>query len=1091
MVEKRSKSLVLTQSDSYYGITTGSVLGGSHNYNELNNINTTNNFLGTTGKMFCKYYLTTANGHPRGDQDARTMVCKQRNSRLRRTREAVLDRLMQWAISESPPDGVGLSIFWIYGPAGTGKSAIEHTLALRLAEMEKLLATFFFFRTDQERNSATRFMATIAYQLAIRIPATRPHIEEAIKHDPNIFQKSLDAQAQALIIGPMASLEKNIEYSQCIIIVDGLDECKIEEQELVLKALYKITQQTSFRVSIGSRPEPQIRAMFRQSTLDAVTQPLALDDSLDPDADIRKYLTDVFDVIRHEHPLRSYLPTPDWPSSRNIEHLVSKASGQFIYASTVEKFISSPKHKPHERLDIILGIHSPGRNRPYEALDDLYSAIFTSIEKATLKRALHIVGVLLVPYPDEMPSHEDVCAYCNLHDPSRPRSVGTQSPRFLEMLLHLKPGDVQSWLSDLQSLLVIPGDRDPIRFYHASLPDYLQDRLRSGTFYINPKYSYLRVLWHCTWHLTFASKSFGGGFFGGSHNHNELTNVNTTHNYLGSTGKLLLKCCQNCQRLTYFELPRRIQAASRSVCTQRDSRLGRHIPPGDVPSRNTRSRPRPSDDTPGDNRKSTLWIHGPAGTGKSAIEHTFALKLAQMQRLLATFFFFRTDPERNSAARFITTIAYQLAVHIPPTKPLIEDAIQRDPNIFQKSLEVQAQALIIDPMGSLGKDVEYSQRVIVVDGLDECALEEQELVLKALYTVAQRTAFRISIASRPEPQITAAFKEPARDAVTLRLALDDSLNPDADIKRYLTDVFAAIRLSHPLKSYLPPTDAWPPEGAVDQLVLKASGQFIYASTVEKFVRSPKHKPNERLDVILGIRSAGHTGVHNRPYGALDDLYATIFGSVDKATLKRALRIIGVLLLPYPKEMLSHESKRSDSNCRPVVATRCPTVIELLLHLRPGDVQSWLSELRSLIVVEGDEDPIRFYHASLSDFLLDRRRSGVFYVNPSVSYLNLLVHCGRHIIFPTKKSGGVCKCKCVRTDDDPQPFSQTGTSRSLSKFKFVHALYFLDIVSIDIEVVGFGPPGPSDSMRARTLQRLTHWGSRWVPIDASMVPDGEE
>ena len=57
------------------------------------------------------------------------------------TREAVLDRLMQWAISESPPDGVGLSMFWIYGPAGTGKSAIEHTFALRLAEMEKLLAT--------------------------------------------------------------------------------------------------------------------------------------------------------------------------------------------------------------------------------------------------------------------------------------------------------------------------------------------------------------------------------------------------------------------------------------------------------------------------------------------------------------------------------------------------------------------------------------------------------------------------------------------------------------------------------------------------------------------------------------------------------------------------------------------------------------------------------------------------------------------------------------------------------------------------------------------------------------------------------------
>ncbi|KAF8905845.1 hypothetical protein CPB84DRAFT_1771326 [Gymnopilus junonius] len=56
--------------------------------------------------------------------------------------------------------------------------------------------------------------------------------------------------------------------------------------------------------------------------------------------------------------------------------------------------------------------------------------------------------------------------------------IETRSPAFLEVLLHLKPGDIQTWLFDLHSLVNIGKVDEDITFYHASLSDYLRDPSR-------------------------------------------------------------------------------------------------------------------------------------------------------------------------------------------------------------------------------------------------------------------------------------------------------------------------------------------------------------------------------------------------------------------------------------------------------------------------------------------------------------------------------------------------------------------------------------------------------------------------------------
>ncbi|KAJ2936416.1 hypothetical protein H1R20_g677, partial [Candolleomyces eurysporus] len=63
-----------------------------------------------------------------------------------------------------------------------------------------------------------------------------------------------------------------------------------------------------------------------------------------------------------------------------------------------------------------------------------------------------------------------------------------------------------------------------------------------------------------------------------------------------------------------------------------------------------------------------MWVHAPAGYGKTAIAGTISKLLEEVEGLDfsplgATFYFWRTSPERNSPARFIISIAYQLAWH--------------------------------------------------------------------------------------------------------------------------------------------------------------------------------------------------------------------------------------------------------------------------------------------------------------------------------------------------------------------------------------------------------------------------------------------
>jgi len=397
------------------------------------------------------------------------------------TRRAVLKNILDWVKDASK---VAL-ILWLYGPAGAGKSAIAQTIAELLEEAGLLAAAFFFSRNAVGRDNKTPLVATLVYQLVISIPEIRAHVLEALEQDPSLFSRSIQAQIQALIVKPLNAVATNETLAPIVlscprlIILDGLDECRsTSAQTQVLNALSTAIKHLHIPLCflIASRPEQDIRQAFNdQKGLGSLSFSIALDDTYQPDDDIRVFLESTFDEIKQKHPSKAHFPAP-WPSLEDIGQLVKKSSGQFIFASTVAKYINSHRHWPPDRLKFIFGQSTPGQETPFTELDGLYHLMLSSV--ADLEKL------------------EDILMLLVLRPVSRDYPWLKETRDLLENFLFFRPGEIDMILTDLHSIIYVPppGDRfTGFRFFHASFPDFLLDRSRSMDLFLDEGAAYAKL----------------------------------------------------------------------------------------------------------------------------------------------------------------------------------------------------------------------------------------------------------------------------------------------------------------------------------------------------------------------------------------------------------------------------------------------------------------------------------------------------------------------------------------------------------------------------------------------------------------------
>ena len=390
-----------------------------------------------------------------------------------------------------------------------------------------------------------------------------------------------------------------------------------------------------------------------------------------------------------------------------------------------------------------------------------------------------------------------------------------------------------------------------------------------------------------------------------------------------------------------------------------------------------------------------MWIYGAAGAGKSSIARSIAEWCQKEGILLASFFFFRSDPQRNNFKRFIATLAYDITQSVPDSRPFIEHAVESDPHIFSRSLDAQILHLVLKPLSQVAQSRAVAGQplphVIIVDGLDECVETREQTSIIRLFstTLCQNPYFRwkVLIASRPELAIRHSFDDVANPSTWL--ALSDEYEADEDIKCYLEDNFREIRRRNPNKSHLP--SDWPSKEDIDRLVWKSSGQFIYAATVIKFLSSGK-RIQARLRTILDVGSTSTNGQAELPFRQLDVLYEHILNSAGAGQVEAVKQTIALCIL--------FESCQFGYVC--VCTKRTPgEIIATILDLVIEDVDCILGELCSILKVTNFH--VRLYHASVSEFLFDPNRAGNLWVDEGFLWTRIVSHSFRSLITVPKGS----------------------------------------------------------------------------------------
>jgi hypothetical protein len=397
------------------------------------------------------------------------------------TRVEVIGEIMDWMNDREGPQ----RLLCMTGAAGAGKSALQQTVAERCADSGILGVAFFFSAQDPTRNDLSRIVPTIAFQLGQHDPALQDYMSRAIEKDPPIFKRTVRTQMDTLIVRPFKQLCVTRGFDPGsfphAMLIDGLDECSGEEKQADLLCTIRdclLDNDLPFRIFIASRPEWAIRSALSPEPpgyLYPLAYHIQLSDKYDAAKDIRGYLWRQLQSIggRSRDPRAR---SRSWPTVEDIEKLVRAASGQFVYAATIVKYVSERLSSPVERLQTVVD-WTPEEGqfaRPFEALDILYTRILTtakeSYEAVDTNRGRSFLLLL------------------RAHHINSEAVLGFPAHTFDE-ILGLPSGTWEVLVSDLHSLVALPSNSiDPefvqMKFYHRSFSEFLDSETRASNLFI-------------------------------------------------------------------------------------------------------------------------------------------------------------------------------------------------------------------------------------------------------------------------------------------------------------------------------------------------------------------------------------------------------------------------------------------------------------------------------------------------------------------------------------------------------------------------------------------------------------------------------
>ncbi|KAK0209687.1 hypothetical protein IW262DRAFT_1468674 [Armillaria fumosa] len=334
---------------------------------------------------------------------------------MKGTRIETLTYLMSW-IAKCSGDTL-----WCSGLAGTGKSSLVGTLhELLTVHASRRTRLGAFIRYDRlEYSDASHFITSIAYSLGMYDTRIGTAISEVIRRNRAVLSlgaSSSSEQLRLLVREPLESLPELADEGPLVVIIDGLDESDVSKEVLSVLSRGFGPKLPFIRLLVFSRPVEGISRAFAAPN-SAVTRFTLDTASQEVNADIRHFIQTEFTAI-HNDPLTRDEAFEKTCSELNvINRLARRASGLFIWAATVCRFIS--ECPSISRLEALLTSDVP--NDATDSLTTLYKTTPDTILSESklsgndvdlIKCILDVLGVLMVarmpPGPGVKPDTFDI-----------------------------------------------------------------------------------------------------------------------------------------------------------------------------------------------------------------------------------------------------------------------------------------------------------------------------------------------------------------------------------------------------------------------------------------------------------------------------------------------------------------------------------------------------------------------------------------------------------------------------------------------------------------------------------------------------------
>ena len=372
-------------------------------------------------------------------------------------------------------------------------------------------------------------------------------------------------------------------------------------------------------------------------------------------------------------------------------------------------------------------------------------------------------------------------------------------------------------------------------------------------------------------------------------------------------------------------------------------------------------------------RPTVYWLNGLAGTGKTTIAQTITERVFAAGQLGASFFCSRDFEDRSNLQFIFPTLAVQLAHKYPEFRSIFIPLVQSNPEIIHESLYNQMNKLIVVPLQE-----STISMVIVIDALDECKdREPASAILSVLGQFVSRIPnVKFFLTGRPEPRIQEGFRLPllAKETSIFILHEVELSQVDGDIRFFFRESFQKIA------KHQGDLDGWPTKEQLDILCQRAAGFFVYAVATVKFLGQGLNDPKDQLDLLLQLPEHGDLegDTEFKADTTMNSLYASILQEAfSKNHLRddpKTLSVLGAVILA----------------ANPL----SPSTIATLLDLRIKDVSLRLSSVHSLLILQDIKDPVRPFHKSFPDFIINPARctNERFHISPPTHHLELLVGC---------------------------------------------------------------------------------------------------